>query len=61
MRIRGKLQNFAKAAILAIAQKNCSIPYGLFCPQPLPTALNSVRFYQRYMRVQRDARAIVGK
>jgi hypothetical protein len=25
VRIRGELQNFAKAAILAIAKKNCSI------------------------------------
>ncbi|OYQ07881.1 hypothetical protein B7L09_24345 [Pseudomonas mandelii] len=31
MRIRGKLQNFAKVAILAITQKNCSIDDTLTC------------------------------
>ncbi|TLG92763.1 hypothetical protein FEM54_07095 [Pseudomonas edaphica] len=49
MRIRGKLQNFAKAAILAITQKNCSTPCTLFCRPVLATPLNSVRFYRRYM------------
>ncbi|TSD75348.1 hypothetical protein FFI16_002590 [Pseudomonas sp. KBS0710] len=49
MRIRGKLQNFAKAAILAITQKNCSIPCTLFCRPARVTSLNSVRFYRRYM------------
>ncbi|KNH28518.1 hypothetical protein ACS77_07000 [Pseudomonas syringae] len=31
--MRGKLQNFAKAAILAIAQQNCSIDDAWLCPQ----------------------------
>ncbi|AWM93930.1 hypothetical protein DJ564_25685 [Pseudomonas sp. 31-12] len=31
--MRGKLQNFAKAAILAIAQQNCSIDDALICTQ----------------------------
>ncbi|RON26994.1 hypothetical protein BK661_26645 [Pseudomonas frederiksbergensis] len=31
--MRGKLQNFAKAAILAIAQQNCSIDDVWPCPQ----------------------------
>jgi hypothetical protein len=32
VRMRGKLQNFAKAAILAIAQQNCSIDDVQCCP-----------------------------
>ncbi|MCK3846247.1 hypothetical protein E4O97_22920 [Pseudomonas sp. W15Feb34] len=61
MRIRGKLQNFAKAAILAIAQKNCSIPCALFCSRLVATALNSVRLYHRYMTVQRHAQTVSEK
>ncbi|MBA1429148.1 hypothetical protein FHP26_11135 [Pseudomonas orientalis] len=56
MRIRGKLQNFAKAAILAIAQKNCSTPCALFCCLTLATPLNSVRFYHRYKALHTQAR-----
>jgi hypothetical protein len=33
VRMGGKLQNFAKAAILAIAQQNCSIDDGLRCQE----------------------------
>ncbi|MPQ83505.1 hypothetical protein F0170_05580 [Pseudomonas sp. MAFF 730085] len=58
MRIRGKLQNFAKAAILAITQKNCSSPCGLFEPLAPATPPKRVRFYARYMHPPTNAWAV---
>ncbi|RAG99973.1 hypothetical protein DJ480_24845 [Pseudomonas sp. Leaf98] len=59
MRIRGKLQNFAKAAILAITQKNCSTPCTLFCRPALATPLNNVRFYRHYMKARPQAQTVM--
>jgi len=40
--MRGRLQNFAKAAILAIAQQNCSIDDALPCKRALKEILLTI-------------------
>ncbi|PAM84275.1 hypothetical protein CES87_06750 [Pseudomonas sp. ERMR1:02] len=41
--MRGKLQNFAKAAILAITQQNCSIDHAAPSLMPATQALSALQ------------------